>query len=162
MNMRTIIRHKKGQSAMEYLMTYGWAILIVIIVAAVLFSLGVFNPATYTTTSATGFSGFNVPSGGFQLSAAGVLTMQLTNGVGANINISRMDVTVGTSTNDTSYPVSGERDLSPGQTTTFVIGNLGTRTSGGSYSASVTVTYNNEDTGLVGFVSTGTLTGAVS
>ena len=39
---------KKGQAAMEYLMTYGWAILIVIIVAAALYALGIFNPATYT------------------------------------------------------------------------------------------------------------------
>lgn len=34
---------KKAQSAMEYLMTYGWAILIIAIVLAALFSLGVFN-----------------------------------------------------------------------------------------------------------------------
>ena len=33
----------KGQSAMEYLMTYGWAILIIAIVLAALFSLGVFS-----------------------------------------------------------------------------------------------------------------------
>ena len=34
---------KKGQSAMEYLMTYGWAILIVIVVVAALYSMGVFS-----------------------------------------------------------------------------------------------------------------------
>ena len=34
---------KKAQSAMEYLMTYGWAILIVIIVAAALYALGIFT-----------------------------------------------------------------------------------------------------------------------
>ena len=33
----------KAQSAMEYLMTYGWTILIIAVVIAVLFSLGVFN-----------------------------------------------------------------------------------------------------------------------
>ena len=33
----------KAQSAMEYLMTYGWAILIIAVVLAVLFSLNVFN-----------------------------------------------------------------------------------------------------------------------
>ena len=33
------------QSAMEYLMTYGWAILIIAVVLGALFSLGIFNPA---------------------------------------------------------------------------------------------------------------------
>jgi hypothetical protein len=33
----------KGQTAMEYLMTYGWAILIVIVVVAALYSMGVFR-----------------------------------------------------------------------------------------------------------------------
>ena len=35
----------KLQSAMEYLMTYGWAILIIAVVLGALFSLGIFNPA---------------------------------------------------------------------------------------------------------------------
>jgi hypothetical protein len=34
---------KKAQSAMEYLMTYGWAILIIAVVLGALFSLGVFS-----------------------------------------------------------------------------------------------------------------------
>jgi hypothetical protein len=33
----------KGQAAMEYLMTYGWAILIVIAVVAALYAMGVFR-----------------------------------------------------------------------------------------------------------------------
>jgi hypothetical protein len=37
----------KAQSATEYLMTYGWAILIIIIVTAALYALGIFNPQTY-------------------------------------------------------------------------------------------------------------------
>ena len=34
---------KKGQAAMEYLMTYGWAILIIIVVVAALYAMGVFK-----------------------------------------------------------------------------------------------------------------------
>ena len=37
----------KAQSAMEYLMTYGWAILIVAVVLGALYSLGVFNGAAF-------------------------------------------------------------------------------------------------------------------
>jgi hypothetical protein len=40
-------RSIKTQSAMEYLMTYGWAILIVAVVLGVLFQLGVFNGANF-------------------------------------------------------------------------------------------------------------------
>ena len=34
---------KKSQSAMEYLMTYGWAILVIAVVLGALFELGVFS-----------------------------------------------------------------------------------------------------------------------
>ncbi len=36
-------RHFRAQSAMEYLMTYGWAIIIIAVVLAALFELGLFN-----------------------------------------------------------------------------------------------------------------------
>ena len=38
--------NKRAQSAMEYLMTYGWAILVVLIALGALFYLGVFSPTT--------------------------------------------------------------------------------------------------------------------
>jgi len=152
---------RKGQSAMEYLMTYGWAILIVIIVAAVLFSMGVFNPATYTTTAATGFSGFNVPAGGFKLDTTGALTMQITNGVGASISITTVTATKGAQTvTNTDVPIA----LGPGATETLdFAGFTGLATSSGTaYSVEIKITYTNVDTALTGFISSGTLTGTVS
>ncbi|MEM0201836.1 MAG: hypothetical protein QXR73_01515, partial [Candidatus Micrarchaeaceae archaeon] len=44
----------KSQSAMEYLMTYGWAILIIAVVLAALFELGVFNPLTFAPKASPG------------------------------------------------------------------------------------------------------------
>ena len=38
------IGNRKGQAALEYLMTYGWAILAVVVVLAVLWYLGIFTP----------------------------------------------------------------------------------------------------------------------
>jgi hypothetical protein len=38
----------KAQSAMEYLMTYGWAILIIAVVLGVLFQLGVFSSSSFS------------------------------------------------------------------------------------------------------------------
>ncbi len=49
-------KNRKAQSAMEYLMTYGWAIIIVIIVGLILWRLGVLSPAP--TKSATSFDTF--------------------------------------------------------------------------------------------------------
>ena len=41
------MRELRSQSAMEYLMTYGWAILIIAVVLAVLFQLGVFSGGNF-------------------------------------------------------------------------------------------------------------------
>jgi hypothetical protein len=149
---------KKAQSAMEYLMTYGWAILIVIIVAAALFALGVFNPATYTQSAPTGFQSFQIPSGGYQLTSAGQLTIQLKNMAGANINITRINATyAGTNVGTTVY--SGT--IAPGAAYTAVITGMPASAAGSSYSVDVVIAYTNLDTGLA-FTSTGKLTGAVS
>jgi len=43
---------------MEYLMTYGWALLVIIVVAAALFALGVLNPATYQQKRCNGLQYF--------------------------------------------------------------------------------------------------------
>ena len=48
----------KSQSAMEYLMTYGWAILIVAVVLAALYQLGFFSGTNFITTSCIAESGF--------------------------------------------------------------------------------------------------------
>ena len=44
----------RAQSAMEYLMTYGWAILIIAIVLAALFQLGVFSSSTFAPKAPPG------------------------------------------------------------------------------------------------------------
>jgi len=44
----------KAQSAMEYLMTYGWAILIISVVLAALFQLGVFNANNFAPKAPPG------------------------------------------------------------------------------------------------------------
>jgi len=52
--MRTL----KAQSAMEYLMTYGWAILIIAVVLGALFSLGVFSGTSLLGTTCIASSGY--------------------------------------------------------------------------------------------------------
>ena len=53
----------KAQSAMEYLMTYGWAILIIAVVLGALFGLGVFNPYTFAAKASPGACQVFRPSG---------------------------------------------------------------------------------------------------
>jgi len=51
-------RRHKAQSAMEYLMTYGWAILIIAVVLGALFSLGVFSSSNLLGTACIASSGY--------------------------------------------------------------------------------------------------------
>ena len=57
-----INKSKKAQSAIESLMTYGWAIILVVAVIVVLFLLGVFSPLHFISPSPTvsGFTGVKV------------------------------------------------------------------------------------------------------
>lgn len=45
---------KRAQSAMEYLATYAWAILIIVVVAGVLFYIGIFNKGTFSPGASGG------------------------------------------------------------------------------------------------------------
>ena len=48
----------KAQSAMEYLMTYGWAILLIAVVLSILFGLGLFNSSSNTISNCIASPGF--------------------------------------------------------------------------------------------------------
>ncbi len=59
MSIRRILKgNRKAQSAMEYLMTYGWAILIIAVVLGALFSLGVFSGSSLIGTACIAGPGF--------------------------------------------------------------------------------------------------------
>jgi len=56
--MNSTSNSRKAQSAMEYLMTYGWAILIIAVVLGALFSLGVFSGSSFLGTTCIASSGY--------------------------------------------------------------------------------------------------------
>jgi hypothetical protein len=56
--VKRMFRSRKAQSAMEYLMTYGWAILIIAVVLGALFSLGVFSGASLIGNACIAGPGF--------------------------------------------------------------------------------------------------------
>lgn len=39
-----LTRSKRAQSALEYMMTYGWAIIVIVVVAVILYSMGLCIP----------------------------------------------------------------------------------------------------------------------
>jgi hypothetical protein len=73
----------KAQSAMEYLMTYGWAILIIAVVLGALFSLGVFSGSSLLGTSCVASPGYlcSNPS----LLTSGLLTFTFGQNTGSTI-----------------------------------------------------------------------------
>ena len=76
-------RKLRAQSAMEYLMTYGWAILIIAVVLGALFSLHVFSSASLLPQACIATSGYTC-SGQVLTSATG--TLKLTFGQATNVN----------------------------------------------------------------------------
>ncbi|MGC8533449.1 MAG: LamG-like jellyroll fold domain-containing protein [Candidatus Parvarchaeum sp.] len=60
--MHKLSKSRRSQSALEYMMTYGWAILIIVIVAVILYSMGIFNPSSSVTATSSGFAPFIVSS----------------------------------------------------------------------------------------------------
>ncbi len=141
---------------MEYLMTYGWAILIVIIVAAALYALGVFTPATTTTEARFQTLG---ASTAHDLEAGGTFRIKLPNQVGKTVNVTSVAVTptaggTGCTTNTTSFTIT------PGQIveTTVDCSPMGL-SSGAPYSLKLTVDFT--PTGGYGQSDSATVTGTV-
>ncbi len=143
---------KKGQSALEYLMTYGWAILIVIIVGAALYSMGIFNPSATTGKTKTGFTQIDIND--WKYDTSGTLIMVLENRVGGSITLTSVDFTGGGTTvaNTTSTTVAA------GKTATMQVDDNATPTVGDGYELDVTIAYTK---GAISHTETGTLIGNV-
>jgi uncharacterized protein (UPF0333 family) len=84
--------NSKGQSAMEYLMTYGWAILVIMVVGIAMWNLGIFNMGS-STVSATGFGKIKPQLAATGYSSEGKFTIVLTNTVGTRIVLSEVGIT---------------------------------------------------------------------
>ncbi|MGC8533329.1 MAG: hypothetical protein ACP5MV_01720 [Candidatus Parvarchaeum sp.] len=77
--MYKLSKSKRSQSALEYMMTYGWAILIIVIVAVILYSMGIFNPSSSLVPTITGFAGLTVQA---NCVAGGTLIVSIGNSLG--------------------------------------------------------------------------------
>ncbi len=136
---------KKAQAALEYLMTYGWAILIIAIVAAALYYMNVFGGAC--SPSATGFppsGGVTILTGEFIVQVAGTSEIILRNNAGQQVTVSNVVFTCvsGCSAGTVvdaggSIASGGTRTITP----SFAARIPGGTTSGTCYRYSVSIGY---------------------
>ena len=110
---------KKGQAAMEFLMTYGWAILVVLAAIGALAYFGVLSPSKLLPSKCTLSPGFNF--GDCKASTAG-FQMTLYNGLG--VDAKNVNVTI-TSTAGSGVTCTATQ---PVGTPIALIGNGGTTT----------------------------------
>ncbi|MGC8698787.1 MAG: hypothetical protein ACP5RE_01205, partial [Candidatus Acidifodinimicrobium sp.] len=74
------------------MMTYGWAILIIVIVVAVLYSMGIFSPSSFLSFSGvTGMTGFQPASAA--CASNGEMVVKLSDALGYTISISQINAT---------------------------------------------------------------------
>ena len=148
---------KKAQSGMEYLMSYGWVILILVIVAAAFYAIGVFSPLTFAGRTVTGFQVLGTPVDWELGSANGNLTLKLVNGR-FSTPVTIYKITAAVNGISTSYD-TGELTLIPGASdeVTFPISPVLGK--GSTYSIKVTMLYNS---GGLNHTDIGTVTGTVN
>jgi hypothetical protein len=149
---------RRGQGAMEYLMTYGWAILVVMIVGIVMWQLGIFNMGS-TSVTATGFSRLKPQLASVNYDGSGgQLTAIFTNGAGTRITVSEILVEQGTAASGTQ---TGLGSFGAGEN--FNIDVTGLRTDIGTsevFDVDVSITYTVDIGGTTSTVTdSGTLRG---
>jgi len=79
---------KRGQAAMEFLMTYGWAILVVLVAIGALAYFGVLSPDKFLPERCTGPAGMDCLDKASVSATAGTLEIVAKNNLGFDINIS--------------------------------------------------------------------------
>src|SRR3989344_5000931 len=146
---------RKGQAAVEFLMTYGWAILAAVIAIGVLAYFGVFSPGKYVTGSAIVNAPFYVNAWNVQESIGtdGGINIELRNKGGEDYNVYSLGVSgCGTFTPGTPQTVTAS------STAIFQITcATGTGlTAGNTFKGDITISYRKTGSS-VDLTSTGTI-----
>ncbi|EFD92756.1 MAG: hypothetical protein BJBARM5_0529 [Candidatus Parvarchaeum acidophilus ARMAN-5] len=155
---------KRSQSALEYMMTYGWAILIIVIVAVILYSMGIFNPSSAITTTSSGFSPFVIQSAVCTADglAFSVLAGPISEPV-VQINKVYLTSAAGTNSTSVSYTLPKAVTLASGSSTLVVIPGIHCTAVGTKFSSSGSIEYSySTPAGNEVLNSTGTLAGTTS
>jgi len=148
---------KRSQSALEYMMTYGWAILIIVIVAVILYSMGIFNPSSSISITITGFQ--QTPVSSAICTPKGVLVVSLEDATGNLINVTAVNSTV----NGKVAITHPNQLINPGNLARVLILGGCSNISNTHFSSQIKITYTEPGQQLPGpYVSTGSITGTTS
>lgn len=132
----------KGQTSLEYVMTYGWMIIVVMIVGIVLWQMGAFDPPK-PSRECRGFSQMTVLD--WKASAAtDNLELVLQNEAGTKLELDNVRATI--DSNPPCTPLLGlAAEIRPGRTDKRTLANCGIAgyKLGASYQADITIEYFN-------------------
>jgi len=108
-----MIFKKKAQAAMEFLMTYGWALLVVLIAIAELEFFGLLNPGRFLPekceiTPGLTCVGFTAMTNGSPNTNHSNITVLLNNGLGLDMENIEVNVSNCRSVNNTAQLIQGE------------------------------------------------------
>ncbi len=147
----------KGQASLDFLMTYGWALLIIVLIVAALFSLGIFDAGTFLGSRSSGFTQIGVSA--WRIDSGGNMTVQLRNRAGNDVNLTLINATL----NNQSITYNTTTKLANGKASaSILVGNFSNApSSGGSYSVNMQITYTDLSTGF-SYLDSGTVTGKVN
>jgi len=140
--------NKKAQAAMEFIMTYGWAILVVLVAIAALAYFGVLSPAKFLPERCQLPAGLFCKS--FKVSTSGV-DIVMSNTMGKDIVLQSINVTEQAGCSLTSINAT----VMNGEDYTFNINC--TLASGQKLNSDLVITYDEVD-GVIGQVASGVLT----
>ena len=149
---------RKGQGAMEYLMTYGWAILVVMIVGVVLWQLGIFGGGPGAVNTASGFGKVKPMEPSIKYSGP-TLEFSIMNGVGQGITNANITAATGDcAASSVPQLLSSDGVMGAGEVSAETITGCTSKTSGQSFSTTLTIVY---DTTIAGSPVTHTETGTI-
>lgn len=108
----------KAQSAIEYLITYSWAIIIITITLGAIYALGLFNPNYFISNQCIFHADFGCLSA--FLYANGLVTVNIQQSTSSPINITGVGCNIiGNSTNMTTYTGANQIYLPIGSNVTL-------------------------------------------
>jgi len=139
---------RKAQAAIEFLMTYGWAILAAIVVIGVLAYFGVFSPKSYVPTTCV----LSAPLGCDKNQVAAKndsVTFVMRNGGVDNLNVNNVSIE-GCGSNSTGFTINADKSYTIGVDCSPAL------TSGDKFKGTVTIFY-----GVTGAAINQTSTGSI-
>ncbi len=132
--------YRKAQAAMEFLMTYGWAILVVLVAIGALAYFGVLNPSKFLPSSCVVTPGISCDD--HRLRADGTATIVLRNGVGQDLTGVALNINYTTTGALCTLGVGNPTSIVDGQQGTFTFTACpGVGSPGSKYKADLVLSY---------------------